>query len=71
MPLTRYWIREHHSRDSGAVACFKTAVDLDFYRNDPGVAHRGCALDDGDSSAQLVRVLKSFLDVSLMGAMTR
>jgi len=71
MALSRYWICELGVVDHDAVPCFKTAEDLDFYRNDPGVVWCGCALDDGDSSAQLVRVLKSFLDVALREAITR
>jgi hypothetical protein len=69
MALSRYWM--HRMEVTDQEPYFKTAEDLDFYRDDPGQVWCGCALDDGDCNLQLVRVMKSFLDITLREALTR
>ena len=58
------------SRDSGDVQgpYFRMTSELDFLRGEPGCYGRGDLFDDGDTSAQQVRSLKAFLDVSLLEA---
>ncbi|CAK0790802.1 unnamed protein product [Prorocentrum cordatum] len=71
MALSRFHIKDQGARDTDVVPMFKTATDLDFYRDEPGERWCGCCLDDGDMSDLSVKVFKSFLDVSCREPLTR
>ena len=51
-------------------ACYRLSSEMDFFRGESGRVGRGDIFDDGDISAQTVKAIKCFLDVSLVEAAT-
>ena len=49
---------------------FRVSSEMDFFRGEAGIFGRGDMFDDGDISAQAIKVLKAFLDVALLEAAT-
>ena len=66
--FSRYWNRVLKSDND---ACYRTAVDLDFFRGDVGTVDRPDGLDDADPRVIPPAKFKAFTDVGLVEAMTR